>query len=100
MVKVTMIMILTVTVTHLGLGLAAEPDGDDGQDGGGAQLGPGGGLLPLVSLDQPEGDPGGHHDDVQGDVHLQRENREVRHNLKVLVKASPCLKFVFCHCVP
>ena len=65
---------MIVTVTHLGLGLPAEPDSDDGQDGGGAQLGPGGGLLPLVSLDQPEGDPGGHHDNVQGNVHLQREN--------------------------
>ena len=49
---------IVVTVTHLGLGLAAEPDCDDGQDGGGTQLGPGGCLLPLVSLDQPEGDPG------------------------------------------
>ena len=74
-----MIMTMIVTVTHLGLGLAAEPDGDDGEDGGGAQLGPGWGLLPLVGLDQPEGDPGGHHDDVQRDVHLQIKRKVGRY---------------------
>ena len=58
-------------VSHLRLCLAAEPDGDDCKHGGGAQLGAGGGLLALVRLDQPEGDPGAHHDDVQGHVHLQ-----------------------------
>ena len=59
-------------VSHLRLGLAAEPDGDHGEHGGGAQLGAGGGLLALVRLNQPEGDPGAHHDDVQGHVHLQK----------------------------
>ena len=60
-------------VTHLGLGLASEADGDHGQDGGGPELGPCGRLLALVRLDQPEGDPGAHHDDVQRDVHLYIE---------------------------
>ena len=58
-------------VAHLGLGLAAKPDSDDGEDRGGAQLGPGGRLLALVRLDQPEGDPGAHHDDVQRNVDLE-----------------------------
>ena len=59
-------------VSHLRLCLAAESDCDDCKHGGGAQLGAGGGLLALVRLDQPEGDPGAHHDDVQGHVHLQK----------------------------
>lgn len=72
-------MIVTMIVmTHLRLGLAAEPDGDHSEDGGGAELGPGGCLLSLVSLDQPEGDPGGHYDDVQGNVHLQTERGRTR----------------------
>ena len=71
--KVTMIV-----MTHLRLGLAAKPDGDHSEDGGGAELGPGGCLLALVSLDQPEGDPGAHHDDVQGNVHLRTEKGRTR----------------------
>ena len=26
--------------------------------------------MSLLSLDQPESDPGAHHDDIEGDVHL------------------------------
>ena len=28
--------------------------------------------MSLLSLDQPESDPGAHHDDIEGDVHLER----------------------------
>ena len=72
-------MIVTMIVmAHLGLGLAAEPNGDHGQDGGCAKLGPGGCLLALVSLDQPEGDPGAHYDDVQWNIHLEKEKGRTR----------------------
>ena len=63
-------MMIVMMMTHLGLGFATEPDRDDGQDCGGSKLSPGGRLLALVGLYQPECHPGGHHDNVQGDVHL------------------------------
>ena len=28
--------------------------------------------MSLLSLDQPESDPGAHHDDIEGDVYLDR----------------------------
>ena len=48
-----------------------KPDGNHGKDGGGAEASPGGCLLTLVGLDQPEGHPGGHHDDDERGVDLQ-----------------------------
>jgi hypothetical protein len=49
-------------VIYLGLGLAAESDGDDGEDGGGAQLRPRWCLLTFLSL------------------HLQRKERGLKEN--------------------
>ena len=57
-------------VSDLRLGLATESYRDNSQDCSGSQLGPGRSFLTLVSLDQPEGDPGAHHDNVEGNIHL------------------------------
>ena len=61
-------------VPHLRLSLASEPDGDNGEDSGGSQLSSCRRLLTLVSLHQPEGDPGAHDDDIQWNIHLQHQS--------------------------
>jgi hypothetical protein len=50
---------------------SAEPDGDDGKDGGGAEASPGRDLGPLLSLDQPERHPRAAHDQRQRNVNLK-----------------------------
>ena len=59
------------TRARLATSSKSEPDGDHCQHCGGAQPCPRRSLLPQLRLDQPEADPGAHHDDDQGRVHLE-----------------------------
>ena len=52
---------------------SAEPDCDDGEDGGGPEAGPGRDLGPLLGLDQPERHPGAADDQGQRNVDLKAE---------------------------
>ena len=64
--------IQSCSVANLWLSLPSESNGDHSQHSGGSKLGSSRSFLAFLCLDQPEGDPGAHHDDVQGHVHLQK----------------------------
>ena len=62
-----------IRTTYLWFALPTEADGNDSQDGGGAEVGSGRNLPTFVSLNKPKCDPWTHHNQRKRSVDLKKE---------------------------